>query len=496
MMFSENSGAAEISHDTDSFLMVLLEEGLIPDAIPLVELKASLRAYKNAIENLKTFKIEQTKYDFTTLMEPVDEIADEFDTIQVKNVLKEVLATIVQSRSLCWQYLSGSFKNFMGEVQQAKLSLTVRILDLIETYHGENLSWENLFSGYFENWLVEHRKIVFRYRSYHTLISHLKKDPTYLDQSKPHPHWDLYVAIHEQKYNILRGTGKYDDIPDSYYPVPFHDPLKPTLSETTQQSLCKKLPDVLERLNRNNDNQIVKTRNFFKVFSHSILTSYISSKIVAGVELEKEQTVDFSAFNAAMGITVTDNAVVMFSRSIPGCTESTLAMSDELVVRSVDSMKKIANEAYLHTQKTFRNISAGDLKTGLASLVPIAATKTQVVTTSAKTARYSSSSGSSHSRKVKTAGTVKSDSMTDNVDNEQTLHYQSVVKDTQAFNTGYTSDGDDEVADQLSIVRKASSASVHTQVLNTATPHPINQQSVSPQPISGGIFLNFYANII
>jgi hypothetical protein len=371
LQFASIVNAKEMSCDTDSYLCAILDQ--VGELTGHEDIRSLLVAYKEALRDLTDFKttIETSSVDYS---EAVSDL-DSKQTMEIKILYASLMAKVIEARSACYTDLSNGFCDFMVDLQQAKFKLTVRILTLLKAFGSEGMSWDNVFGSYFELWMAEHRKLLYRYRSHHSLVAHLKKDPTYVDQTDDHPHLAIHIAIHEQKYAILRATKSsddddtplYTDIPDSYVSVGKKSEMM-TPKELRQYKLCKQLPKVLFALNSRNNSQLYKVKLFLKVFSHSIMTSYIAKQLANGVNVQQPDEVDFSVYNNAVGFVVTDNATMMFAQlANDGCQ---LPMSGD-IFNSTESVNSLASQAAISTRSIYRSLSPQELEKQLGENIPL-----------------------------------------------------------------------------------------------------------------------------
>jgi hypothetical protein len=384
LQFSSTVNAQEMNCDTDTYLYGILDRiGEFPEH---PEMQHTLNGYKTALADLTNYQetIKTSGIDYTL---PVDEFDDE-ETMEIKMLMDVLRASVIAARSACYTELSNGFGEFMVGLQQAKYKLTVRILSMMHIFGTENVSWEGVFGAYFEQWIGEHRKLLYRYRTYHTLVAYLKRDSTYVDQTVPHPHLNIHIAIHEQKYQLLRdtksedGQQRYRDIPDSYTPIEFAISLKPSAAEKRQANLCKVLPKVLEALNGRNANQLYKVKLFLKAFSHSVMSSYLTRQLTTGQTVTLPETVDFTPYSEAVGISVTDNATMLFNSFDVNNTDRQLVMSGD-IFNSAEAVKQLANQAADFARSVYRTLSAEQFELQLGRMIPMSAPLSKKVSSSA-----------------------------------------------------------------------------------------------------------------
>jgi hypothetical protein len=378
-MFGDDLKADGFSRQEDAFLLKIIDSLPTPGTgkgQKFSDVKISLIAYKKAHDDFKKNEEELKnstdldKIDFTAV---VDEGVDIPAVVAVKKKYVELNAALLDAHSACWKELTTSFSQFLESIEEAKICLTTRILSILESFAEQNIpfDWELIFGDYFNRWSEEHKKMIYRYHSYHQLVVEMKGNTK-------HPHFATHVAIHEQKYKLLRqeknhktGRLKFDNIPLQYVPPEYADPANPTEDEKHQMKLCKRLPQVLADLNRTNETSILRTKRFLMAFSHTVMCSYISKTIVSGDSRTADPaafaSVDFSQLNTLLGTSVVgDHASVLFSKH--ATTSSTTSTVNFL---SKDVLQDLSNSATQRAKKVYRKLTTDALTVKLKSLTPL-----------------------------------------------------------------------------------------------------------------------------
>ncbi len=370
-MFGSDIQAEEFSYQEDNYLVGIIEK--LPVRKEVDSIKKSLLLYKKALNDLKEHgsTFESSKNQDIDFQSAIDDKVDSEEIMEAKRKFQQYVGAIVESKSACWKELSSCFGDFLAQVEEAKLNLTDRILNILNAFRklAVPFDWNVIFGDYFNHWSNAHCKLIYQYRSYHKLLLHLNNNPK-------HIHMAMHIAIHESKYKILREQRDkvtnelvHKNIPLYYVPIVYDDGAVLSKDEAHQLKLSKSLPGILYCLNRNNQRCVLRAKRYLMAYSHFIMCSVISGEIV-GDTYDAPPNVDFKSISAAVGqgATVVDNAAQLFTKGSVATKITTLSVGYHFTSQDRALLTQQAAE---RAKRVYRTLPPKEILEGLKKNTPI-----------------------------------------------------------------------------------------------------------------------------